>query len=107
MKKVYVLGAQPDPDGPEFGRVFKASVWMQDQEFSHDHTNRITKRLLMAGAANSMVAGFASTLPGALGVTIAVGDVVDANGIAYEMDEAATVTLDAADRRIRASMYPT
>ena len=97
MKKVNVVGLQPDPEGPQFGRVFKSSEWMKSQEFEHDHIKRVVKNMLVAGAGAAQVAGFAATLPGALGVEIAVGDVVDANGNCYEMDEVATVTLGAAD----------
>jgi hypothetical protein len=97
MKQVSVVKIQPDPDGPLFSRVMTSEDFMNSQEFAHDHITRVVKRLLVAGAAASQVAGLAATLVDHLKISIAAGDVFDANGVAYELDNAFQVTLDAAD----------
>jgi hypothetical protein len=96
-KKVCLLGVQPDPEGPPFGRVDDPVQLQKLQDYVHAHIEQIVKDLLVAGAVGAQVSGFAATLPGALGVMIAAGHVVDADGVSYELDDALLVTLAAAD----------
>ncbi len=93
MKKVYVVSVQPDPDGPVFGRVIDPNDFQKSQDFAHHHTEVITKDLLVAGADSEQVAGFLATETGGLNVSIAAGDVVDENGVQYEMADASVVTM--------------
>ena len=86
MKKVLVTALQPDPDGPVFGRVMDPEGFALAQDYSHDHTERIVKDLLVAGAANAQVAGFGAAVAGGLTVGVATGDVVDQNGVLYETE---------------------
>ena len=87
MKKSYIVAMQPDPAGPFFGRGMNPVEFMNAQNYGHDHTQRVTKDLLVAGAAGPQVAGFAATPTSGLSVSIAKGDVVDQNGVLYETDQ--------------------
>ncbi len=98
MKKTYVVSIQPDVDGPIFGRVMDPLDFQKSQDMAHDHINRVVKNLLMSGAAAAQVDGFDATRTAALGVSIAPGDVVDPNGVSYELDAAAVVNMNAADQ---------
>jgi hypothetical protein len=91
MKKVFVLGVQPDPDGPVFGRVMDPNDFQKSQDFAHEHINQVVRDLLVAGAASAQAAGFAAALAGGLNVSIDVGAVVDALGESYESPTNATV----------------
>lgn len=97
MKKTFVASIQPEPDGPIFGRVDDPVQLQNAQDYAHDHIIRVTKDLLVKGAAAPQVAGFAATLTGNLDLSIAAGNAIDPNGIHYQLDSAAALTLDAAD----------
>ena len=97
MKKSFILGIQPEPGGAIFGRVDDPVQIQKAQDFAHDHTIRITKNFLVAGANASQVSGFLATLTGGLKVSIGAGNAVDVNGVHYQLDDAFEVTLDAAD----------
>src|ERR1051325_377456 len=97
-KQVYVTTIQPDPEGPVFGRVMQSIDFRKSQRFSHEHTEQVVRDLLVAGAADAQVAGFAAAVAGTLHVSVARGSVVDPNGISYdsESDDATVVALNAA-----------
>jgi hypothetical protein len=98
MNKAYVLGVQPDPDGPVFGRVDDPVAIQKAQDYGHDHVNDITKRLLMRGASAPLVDGLVATATGGLTVSIAAGTIVDTNGVHYELIDAPSAqNLAAAD----------
>lgn len=96
-KKVYVVGVQPEPGSPVFGRVDDPVQIQKAQDYAHDHTNRITKDFLVAGANAPQVSGFLATLTGGLKVSIAAGNAIDTNGVHYQLDDPFEVTLNAAD----------
>lgn len=96
MKKVFVLGVQPDPEGPTFGRVMDPQDFQKSQDYAHAHVDQVVKNLLVAGAQSAQVAGFQATVAGGLNVSVATGAVVDAWGISYESPAAASVVAMAA-----------
>jgi hypothetical protein len=95
-KKVFVTSVQPDPEGPIFGRVMDPVAIQKLQDYSHGHIDQIVKDLLMAGAPTAEVAGLAATVAGGLNVSVAVGSIVDGNGISYQTPDDATVVAMAA-----------
>jgi L-lactate utilization protein LutC len=97
MRKVFVTGVQPEPEGPIFGRVIDPVDIQKLQDYAHGHTEQITRDLLVAGAPGAQVAGFAAAVDGGLNVEVATGAVVDELGISYEgPDDATVVTMQAA-----------
>lgn len=97
-KKIYVLGYQPDPAGPAFSRVRKATDFQKSQDYAHAHINQVTKDLLMAGATGAQVSGFQATLTSGRSISIAHGNVYDQVGLEYDSpDDASIVTMAAAD----------
>jgi len=98
MKKVFVLGLQPDPDGPVFGRVMDPNDFQKSQDYAHDHTTQVVKTLLVAGTPSAQVAGFDATIAGGLNLNIGVGSALDAAGVSYETGSDPTaVALNPAD----------
>jgi len=73
-----------DGGGIEYGRVVKPSEMMDIQNFAHEHTEMVTRDLLMKNAPAPQVSGFGYTLAGGMNLTIASGHAVDALGRSFE-----------------------
>lgn len=96
-KKILILSAQPDPDGPVFGRVSDPNDFQNLQTYAHEHIEQIVKEMLMSGGTAPVVSGFAISLTGGLGISIGAGDAVDLAGISYSAAGATALTISAAD----------
>ncbi len=99
-RKILVQQIQPDPQGPVYGRVSDPIEFMNSQDYAHEHTELISRDLLMAGASEAVVGGFGYSLSGGLGLEIAEGHAVDPNGLSFQtlpVGESTDMTLDAAD----------
>lgn len=89
-KKSYVKIIQPIAGGPLYGQVSDPTDFVKGEQFSHEHIERITKDLLVAGATAPLVTGFARTLTSGLNFSLAAGHAIDLNGLSYETADAAT-----------------
>nr|MBA3240861.1 hypothetical protein [Acidobacteriota bacterium] len=52
--------------GIEYGRVVKPTEMMDIQNFAHEHTEMVTRDLLMKNAPAPQVSGFGYTLAGGM-----------------------------------------
>jgi hypothetical protein len=89
-KKSYVKIIQPIAGGPLYGQVSDPTDFVKGEQYSHEHIEKITKDLLIAGATAPLVTGFARTLTSGLNFSIAAGHAIDLNGLSYETADAAT-----------------
>lgn len=90
---------QPDPAGPQYGRVVGPGDLMDIQEFAKRRLDLVLRDLVMRTAAVAQVEGFAHSLPGGLTFRVAPGHATDVLGRSFEtypLDENTDVQIGAA-----------